>query len=656
MISHNKSESMPSVRILHLEDNARDAEMIRELLVASGRQYELVLVENRKQFEETLAQQSFDVIICDFNVPDFDGLSAVKLAKRDSPQTPVIIVSGAIDATEAVECLKAGATDYLLKQRLERLPSAVERALEEAAETRKLRLAEAALRKAESGALRIHRQFHDLFEFAPDATVMTNSEGHVEMVNQRAELLFGYQRSELVGQPIEKLIPASSRDGHVALRQQFLSAATPRAMGAGRANIRGVKKDGTEFPIDVSLSPLESDNGTSVVAAIRDVTERERAQRMMLRSQRLGRIGTLAGGVAHDLNNVLAPILMITELLRMQHPDAVELIDTVESSAKRGAEMVRQLLTFARGVEGARLLVQPQHLLAEMEKIIRGTFPKNIQVRNTCAAILRPILGDVTQLHQVLLNLCVNARDAMPNGGTLTLGAENTEVDATFANEIPEAKPGPYVVWRVTDTGTGIPPEALDRILEPFFSTKATDQGTGLGLSTCSGIVKSHGGFLRVSTSPGSGSTFAVYLPADVSGASEASLPADAKGAFRGNGEMVLVVDDEAAVRDVASAVLTALNFQVVTATDGAEALSKVAQNRGELRAVITDVHMPHMDGFTLIRVMKRLAPEAGIIITSGHLEEREANEIKALGVSALLDKPFTQGQLVAALKTTLQK
>ena len=341
----------------------------------------------------------------------------------------------------------------------------------------------------------------------------------------------------------------------------------------------------------------------------------------------------------------------------MQYPNETEMIDTVESSARRGADMVRQLLTFAKGVEGERLLVDPQHLLKEMAKIIEGTFPKNIQLRTAYAKKLHAILGDATQLHQVLLNLCVNARDAMPNGGTLTLEAENAEIDATYASAVPDAKPGHYVVWRVTDTGTGIPPEILERIFEPFFSTKGPDKGTGLGLSTVIGIVKSHGGFVQVYSVPGQGSTFAIYLPADTSSATDdTTCRPKLRRAFRGQGETILVVDDEANMRQAARAVLTSLNFKVLTAANGVEALVQVAEKRAELRAVITDLHMPNMDGLTFVRVLKSMLPEAGIIVASGRMEEREANEFKALGVVALLDKPFTQEKLEEALKIVFQK
>lgn len=382
----------------------------------------------------------------------------------------------------------------------------------------------------------------------------------------------------------------------------------------------------------------------------KEITESKQAETQRLRTQRLESLGTLAGGIAHDLNNALAPILMGIELLRAQNPEATQLIDTIEASARHGAGMVRQLLTFARGVDGARVLIQPRHLIDDLKRIVNSTFPKNITLRVNYPRRPPTVLGDPTQLHQVLLNLCVNARDAMPNGGTLTLDVDSDAVSATDAVG-GEARPGRYVTWRVGDTGTGIAPEILERIFEPFFSTKGPEKGTGLGLSTVLGIVRSHGGFIRVKSTVGKGSVFSVYLPAHDAEDVEPAPAEPLQPEFRGNGEMVLVVDDVADVRTMARSVLTALNFRVVTAVDGTDALLQAAEHREEIRAIVTDFHMPYLDGLGLVRVLKRMLPDAALIVASGRLEERDANELRTLGVGTVLDKPFTQEALVQALK-----
>ena len=379
-------------------------------------------------------------------------------------------------------------------------------------------------------------------------------------------------------------------------------------------------------------------------------TERRNLERQMLRTQRLDSIGTLAAGVAHDLNNALAPILMGVELLRIQYPGESKIVDMFETSARRGADMVRQLVTFAKGADGDRVSLQLTRLIREMENLMKGSFPKNIELAVRYDPKLPTVSGDATQLHQVLLNLCVNARDAMPHGGKLVLEAQRVEVDAAFATSAPDARPGEYVVLRVTDNGMGIEPEILDRIFDPFFSTKGTEKGTGLGLSTCIGIVKGHGGFIRVYSQPGKGSVFTVYLPTDHVSAGQ--KPASKKTAeFRGQGETILFVDDEPAVREVARAVLRRLNFKPLTATDGADGLIQAAQHRMELRAVITDLHMPHMDGLAFARTLRRMLPDIPVVVVSGRMEDAIASEFKTLGVTARLDKPFTEAQLAEVLK-----
>lgn len=394
-----------------------------------------------------------------------------------------------------------------------------------------------------------------------------------------------------------------------------------------------------------------------VAAAVRDITDRKNAEMQAARTQRLESIGTLAGGIAHDLNNALTPILMTIDLLKEQYPAEAEMLDTVERSANHASQMVRHLLAFAKGTEGRRVSLAPHQLIEEMEKIIKGTFPKNIHVQARVPKQLPHVLGDATQLHQVLLNLCVNARDAMPGGGTLTLEAECVEADATLPNgpNAEESPPGRYVVLRVTDTGGGIPPEILDRIFDPFFTTKGPEAGTGLGLFTAAGIIKGHGGFVRVDSRPPRGSSFAVYLPAEeVERAPQVErtprLP------FLGNGETILYVDDERNVRDAAETVLKRLRFTPLLAEDGMSGLVQAVQKQASLRAVITDVHMPHMDGLAFVRVLRRALPDIPVIVASGRLEGSLAAEFKKLGVSVTLDKPFTQDMLADALRAALSE
>ena len=315
--------------------------------------------------------------------------------------------------------------------------------------------------------------------------------------------------------------------------------------------------------------------------------------------------------------------------------------------------MVRQLLTFAKGAEGERVVLQVESLVREMEKLMQSSFPKNIQLTITRAPDLPTVLGDATQLHQVLLNLCVNARDAMPTGGTLTLESYATVVDEVFASTMPDALPGHYVALRVHDTGTGISQDILDRIFDPFFTTKSQDKGTGLGLSTVMGIVQSHGGFLQVSSQPDQGSTFTIFLPVHASEAAVELTPKTLVSSL-GHGETILLVDDEAAVREMAGVVLQRLNFKPITATDGADGLQLAMQHQADLRVIITDLHMPHMDGLAFVRVLRLLLPDVPVVVSSGRLEDPQAVEMQALGVTHRLDKPFTEAQLAEVLQVVL--
>jgi len=468
-------------------------------------------------------------------------------------------------------------------------------------------------------------------------------------VNEGAVRQLGYSRSELLAlTPIQIMTEWDEA--------RFRALLTPVIRGERRSQPLTTfhrRKDGREIPVEMNLQYVALPGEPArFINIVRDITERRNAERIAQRSQRLESLGTLAGGVAHDLNNALTPIVMGVEMLKLQGVES-PLIESFQVSAHRATDMVRQLLTFAKGADGHHLTLQPSRIVKEIQQIIKYTFPKNIRLEVKCAVKLPCVRGDLTQLHQVLLNLCVNARDAMSDGGTLTLEAQAIEVDAQSAGAVPEAQPGHYVVLRVSDTGTGIAPEILERIFDPFFTTKGPDKGTGLGLSTVIGILKGHGGFLQVYSHVGSGSTFSAFLPAE--GAADSVLQADpAAVPFRGEKESVLVVDDEDAVRDVALLVLRDLNFSPLAAVDGQDGLAQVARHQKKLRAIITDLHMPTMDGVAFIRAVRRILPDLPIVVTSGRMDENEKQECRKWGVTAELEKPFTEQQLAVMLKQIL--
>jgi nitrogen-specific signal transduction histidine kinase/ActR/RegA family two-component response regulator len=408
------------------------------------------------------------------------------------------------------------------------------------------------------------------------------------------------------------------------------------------------------------LTLIRDDEGhpKSVLVINTDITDRKKIEAQFLRAQRMESIGTLAGGVAHDLNNILAPIMMSIDILRAMSdgPEVQKILETIGVSAKRGAEIVRQVLSFARGLEGQRIEIQPKTVLKDLETIIKDTFPKDIRLHFSIPDDAWSFLGDPTQVHQILLNLCVNARDAMPNGGNLTVGVENCVLDEQYAAMNIQAKPGCYVNFSVTDSGMGMRQEVIDKIFEPFFTTKEPNKGTGLGLSTVMAIVKSHEGSINVYSDLGRGTTFKVYLPAMESSpgarqeqAVEASLP-------RGNGETVLVVDDEASLATITSQTLQAFGYRVLTAADGAEAVAKYAQHTNEIAVVLTDMTMPILDGPATIHALMRLNPKIKIVAASGLDANGSVAKATGAGVKHVLTKPYTARTLLKTLRAILDE
>ncbi|HXQ81974.1 MAG TPA: ATP-binding protein [Opitutaceae bacterium] len=491
---------------------------------------------------------------------------------------------------------------------------------------------------------------------APTSIVITDSRGHIEWVNPAFEKISGYPSSEVIGKT-----PRVLKSGKHP--QPFYDELW-RTITAGnnwQGEICNRAKDGRIFREAMTIAPIRDQEGAirHYVAIKEDITESKALEGRLMRAQRLESIGLLASGVAHDLNNVLAPILMSIDWLKTRYPttDSHQILDVMESSAQRGAGVVRQVLTFAHGIEGERVEIVPRHLIRELQQMITGTFPPAIEIDVQFAPDLKSVTGDPTQLHQVLLNLAVNARDAMPSGGTLTISAENCRLSEKEARLSVGARPGDYVLISVSDTGTGIPPEILDRIFDPFFTTKPKGRGTGLGLSTVHGLVRSHGGFVTVNSALGVGSRFTLYLPA----AEKAPAQQKARGGgqqLQGGGRRLLLVDDELAVRRVGEEVLSQFGFSVVTASDGIEALEKFRAFGGQFTAVITDVGMPRMSGDDLAAVLRSMAPNLSIIASTGILSESQTmtkmKALKAAGVEIVLNKPFTSELLMNALKKVL--
>ena len=488
---------------------------------------------------------------------------------------------------------------------------------------------------------------------ARDAIIARDLEGKVLFWNEGAERIYGWKREEVLGRNIAGILyadPAKFSDvNHMTVSR-----------GEWSGELQHLTKGGDEITAEGRCTLIRDAemNPTSVLAIYTDITERKMIEAQFLRAQRMESIGTLAGGIAHDLNNILAPIMMSIDALKLMsdgNPQTAGILETIGVSAKRGADIVRQVLSFARGMEGVRVEIQPKHLLKDLEHIIKDTFPKNLTLSFSVPNNTWTILGDPTQVHQVLLNLCVNARDAMPNGGNLTVSVENSVLDEAYAATHLEAKPGRYVVITVVDSGTGIPQKLIDKIFEPFFTTKTLSNGTGLGLSTVMAIVKSHQGLINVYSEDGKGTTFTVYLPASET-STDAQLAKSGKvGLPRGNGEMILVIDDESSILTITSQTLQAFGYRVLTAVDGATAVAVYLEHRNDIAVVLTDMMMPVMDGPATIHALKSINPAVKIIAASGLSANGALVKPPAEGGPHFLIKPYTAGALLKALHTALE-
>ena len=488
-----------------------------------------------------------------------------------------------------------------------------------------------------------------LLNKAQDVIILEALDGTIMFWNQAASRIFGWSNEEAVGRKLGDLYRNNGMFPLSLAREAVLRD------GEWSGEVVRQNRAGAEVVMDCRWKLLYDVDGQpkSIMQVCTDVTERKKLEAQFMRAQRLESIGTLAGGIAHDLNNVLSPIMMSVRTLKLKltDEDSGKILEALESSAKRGADMVRQVLMFGRGAQGDRLVLQPRHILREVLNIATETFPKSIQIEYTIPKDLWTVMGDATQIHQVLLNLCVNARDAMPEGGLLTITADNVVLNEDYAKINIDAKRGKYVVMTVTDTGRGIPPNLIDKIFEPFFTTKEIGRGTGLGLSTALAIVKGHGGFLNVYSELNRGTAFKIFLPASepVETGVVAELDLDR---YVGHGELVLVVDDESSIREIARATLEAYGYKVLVARDGAEAIAVFARNIGKTQLVIIDNMMPVLDGKSAIPALRRMETPVKIVATSGF--QQETTGIAADQIDGFLGKPFTGEMLLKTVHEVL--
>lgn len=622
------------IYVLLVEDNPGDARLLQELLkeVTTVR-FMVEQVDCLKAGQQRIRVQAFDVVLLDLSLPDSQGIETFIALHQVALDLPIVVITGLDDETLALTAMQQGAQDYLVKGQVssDLLARSIRYAIE---------------RKRTEQTL---REQAALLDIATDAILVRDLESRILFWNKGAERLYGWNATEALGQLVKELL-------YLPHSTQFQEAeAVLLENGEWYGELHHITHDRHEIIVASHWTLMRDELGQpkSVLVVSTDVTEKKQLEAQFRRAQRMESIGTLASGIAHDLNNILTPILASAQLLQIKLPHLEErnrqMLRAIEANSKRGAALVQQVLSFARGVEGTQSVLTVQQIIEEIQQLLNETLPQSIALQINIAPNLRKVIGNANQLHQVLMNLCVNARDAMPEGGMLQISAENIEISESEARLNLDAQAGEYICLTVADTGTGIAAEIMDRIFEPFFTTKEVGKGTGLGLSTVVGIVKSHGGFITVD-SDSRGSRFKMHLPSvDVTETEE--IPDTEM--LNGHGEMILVVDDDDAICDMNQALLEAYHYRVMIAHDGSEAITLYVKNQAHIQLVVVDMMMPTMDGVATIQTLHRINPDVKIIAASGLTS---STQVKAanLGVDAFLSKPYTFKELISTVGKVL--
>jgi two-component system, cell cycle sensor histidine kinase and response regulator CckA len=677
----------PDIQVLLIEDNLAEARLLQEILKDNlNSQFKVTHVLRLGSAILQLNSARFDVVLLDLTLPDSDGLASLDAVSHHMPSLPIVVLTNTNDDELAIKAVQHGAQDYLVKRHVNldvlvrSIRYAIERkqaaeALREINETLEWRVAErtAALEAANQSLnqeIESRQNIQNRLELAQQAGKIGTFEWDIQadLVTWSIELetLYGLLPGSFGNSNkawLETIYPEDRPKVEAELDSWLhLFAIESLQLRQGLdLEFRIFCPDRNTHWIAVKSSVFLDRNGnpTRTIGIHMDITEKKQLEAQFLRAQRLESLGTLASGIAHDLNNVLTPILSVAQLLplRLTNIDnrSQNLLKILESSARRGADLIKQILSFAQGIEGKHVCIQPSHLLIDIQKIVQQTLPKSIEIDRDIPADLWTVMGDMTQLHQVLMNLCINARDAMSQGGTLSIYATNRSnlVPRGFANDETvarvhlEANVGNYVEITVADTGTGIQPQLLHRIFDPFFTTKEIGKGTGLGLSAVLGIIKSHGGFLDVQSQVNHGTQIHIYIPASNTPSQpsqdEAQLPS-------GQQQLILVVDDEIAIGELIKTILETYNYRVLTANNGAEAIAIYARHRDSIDGVLIDLMMPVMDGLTTVTALHHIDPQLPVVAMSGLSSVEAVDRAKRFGCEYFLAKPYTSSDLLQVI------
>ena len=663
-------------RVLLIEDSAADARLLQEFLKETLHDtFQLTHVERLGKAQQQLASDDYDVILLDLTLPDSHGLSSLNTLLTQTPSVPIVVLTNTNNPELAVEAVRQGAQDYLIKRQMHHdvLVRSLRYAIERKQQAEALRLANEALeqrvqartRELELTNQQLRQEVHyrqtaqERLALAQKASKTGIFEWNIRSneVTWSAELesLYGVSRGDFDGH-YDNWIKTIHSDDLSRVEQELWCSIT---VGHGlNTEFRIFHPNGIRW-ITVKSSIFNGEDGKPLrmLGIHLDITEKKQLEAQFLQAQRLESLGALASGIAHDLNNILTPILGAGQLLPITLSSiderSLRLIETLNYSAQRGTKLVQQILSFAQAGSSVSAVLAIDELLVETHQIVQQTLPQTINSHLDVPSDLWLVNGNETQLHQVFMNLCVNARDAMPNGGMLRVSASNLVIDESYLIMHGEATVGPHVKVTVADGGIGIAPDIQKQIFDPFFTTKAPKQGTGLGLAAVLNIVKSHGGFIDLKTAVGQGSQFHIYLPATPD---SVSVAAPSLELFWGNQEVVLVVDDDLAICNVLQLSLEAYGYQALIANDGLGAIAILAEHRALVRCILIDLVMPDMDGRTVVPLLQRLHPQVSIVAMTGTIAPiQPKSTLSDLKLDGTLSKPFTNRELLTLLQKVLR-
>ncbi len=639
-----------SLRALIVEDSEDDAALLLRELRRGGYEPTHARVETAETMRAELSGHPWDIVLSDFTMPQFDAFDALAVLRSTGLDLPFIIVSGTIGEDRAVAAMQAGAHDYILKGNLKRLVPAVERELEQAGQRRARRQAEEVLRHARATEVRLGRL---LDESSDEIHVFDAETLRFVQTNAGARRNLGYTEDELSRMTPADLQSEYTPEDIVALLEPLRAGERDRL----RVETFQRRKDGSTYPVEVRLRYVASEEPPVFVTIAQDITERRALESQLLQAQKMEAIGQLAGGIAHDFNNVLTAIRGYAEFARRGlEEDASRRndLDEVVANTDRAALLVRQLLAFGRRQMLSPRVIDPVVVVEGVASLLRRLLGEHIELTTHAAHRSAQVKADPSQLEQVIVNLAVNARDAMPDGGRLTIELTDVELGPGYPATHLDAIPGPYVLLTVSDTGVGMDAETRAHMFEPFFTTKEPGKGTGMGLATVYGIVKQSGGFIYVYSEPGRGSTFKIYLPRVME--EPAVMLADAAAArpSLSGAETILLVEDDPAVRGLARRTLEEQGYTVLEAAGGAEALAIAASHVGPIALLVTDVVMPGLQGHQLAEQLTAARPDLRVLYVSGFTENSVIHHgVPEQGV-AFLSKPFSADALGGAVRRVL--